>query len=477
MLDSLDKIERTIRRIERWTPKAGPRVGQMALSAWLRTVSSTYRWDWLYLDFLRRELEAVAEGQIKRLMLMMPPRHGKTALVTVRFPTWWMERRPGLRVIVAAYNQTLASKFSRMSRRIAQMRLGLREDRRAVDEWETQSGCWYRAVGIGGGVTGMGGDLIIIDDPIKNREEAQSLTYRERVWDWYTDDLYTRLEPGGTIILVMTRWHEDDLAGRILNSKEAQTWHVVRLPAIAEEDDLLGRPTGAALNPDRYSLEELLKIKSVMGSWAFEALYQQRPMPAEGGMFRREWFFKFIEAIPAQVEGRVRYWDKAATAGDGDYTVGIRMSRDSGGLYTIEDVTRGRWSTGERDQVIKQCAATDPAGTRIYIEQEPGSSGVDSVKALIRMLAGYSVHPDRVTGSKLIRAEPLAAQCEAGNVLLLKAHWNAPFLDELLTFPNGAHDDQVDAASGAFSMLSKSMNLADFYKHQLDKVKNGRDNN
>ncbi len=318
-------------------------------------------------------------------------------------------------------------------------------------------------------------NCIIIDDPIKSREEAQSLTYREKVWDWYTNDLYTRLEPGGAMILVMTRWHEDDLAGRILNSEEADAWRIVRLPALAESGDLLGRLPGEALNVERYPVEELAKIRSVLGSWAFEALYQQRPMPAEGGLFKREWFSKFIDAAPVQVEARTRYWDRAATAGDGDYSVGVKMSRLADGQYVIEDVVRGQWNTGERDRIIKQCAETDPLGTRIYVEQEPGSSGVDSVKALIRLLAGYPVFADRVTGSKTVRAEPFSAQCEAGNVMLVRAKWNAAFLDELLSFPNGAHDDQVDASAGAFNALQGGAGLAEFYRKELEK-KNGRQN-
>lgn len=458
MLDSLERVEKTIRRIERWTPKAGPRVGKMPLAEWLAAVSPAYRWDWSYLSLLRVELERVASGETKRLMVFMPPRHGKTALVTVRFPVWWMERRPGLRVIVAAYNQTLANKFSRMSRKIAGYRIGLQNNRRAVEEWETVNGGWYRAVGVGGGVTGMGADLIIVDDPVKNREEAQSSTYRERVWDWYTDDLYTRLEPGGAIILVMTRWHEDDLAGRIL-SNGGNEWRVIRLPAIAEADDPLGRVIGEPLNPDRYPLGELEKIKTVMGSWAFEALFQQRPMPAEGGMFKGGWF-KFVDVVPVDVTARARYWDKAATADGGDYTAGVRMSRTADGLYYIEDVTRGRWSSGERDKEIKRCAETDPPGTQIWLEQEPGSSGVDSVQAIIRMLAGFDVHAKPVTGSKVVRAGPLAAQAEAGNVVLVRGAWNAAFLDELTSFPNGAHDDQVDAASGAFGKLARQVEVA-----------------
>ncbi|MEJ5222837.1 MAG: phage terminase large subunit [Anaerolineales bacterium] len=235
----------------------------------------------------------------------------------------------------------------------------------------------------------------------------------------------------------------------------ADEWRVIRLPAIAEADDPLERVIGEPLNPDRYPLGELEKIKTVMGSWAFEALFQQRPMPAEGGMFKGGWL-KFVDAAPAQVTARVRYWDKAATADGGDYTAGVRMSRTTDGLYYIEDVTRGRWSSGERDKEIKRCAETDPPGTQIWLEQEPGSSGVDSVQALIRMLAGHNVRADRVTGSKVVRAGPLAAQAEVGNVALVRGAWNAAFLDELTSFPNGTHDDQVDAASGAFAKLTLS---------------------
>ena len=455
MLDSLDRIERTIRRIDRWLPPYNPRIGKMPLAVWLRAVTPAYKWGWYYLKYLMDKLDQITSGETRRLMIMMPPRHGKTALVTVRYPVWRMERQPGLRVIVAAYNQVLANKFSRMSRGIAKARLGLHDDRRAVEEWQTQTGCWYRAVGVGGGITGMGADLIIIDDPIKSREEAQSAAYRDKVWGWYTNDLYTRLEPGGAIVLVMTRWHEDDLAGRILASDSAGEWVVVRLPALAEDGDPLGRPVGEALNAERYPVDELERIRVVLGTWAFEALYQQRPMPPEGGLFRRDWLARVIDSVPAQVEARVRYWDKAATAGAGDYTAGVRMSV-ADGIYYIEDVVRGRWSSGERDRIILQCAQTDPPDTRIYLEQEPGSSGVDSVNALIRTLAGYPVFADRVTGSKILRAEPLAAQAEAGNVVIVRGSWIAEFLDELLVFPAGTHDDQVDAASGAFAALARA---------------------
>ncbi len=455
MLGSLDQVDRLLRKIDRWAPHlGGQQVGTLSLSEWLHAVSPAYHWDWPYLLRLRSALEDVSSGKIKRLAVMMPPRHGKTALVTIRWPVWWMEKQPGLRVIVSAYNQTLANKFSRLSRRIAESRMGLSAERKAVEEWQTPSKSWYRAVGVGGGVTGMGGDLLIIDDPVKNREEAQSPVYRERVWEWYINDLYTRLEPNGAIVLVMTRWHEDDLIGRILGSA-SEKWDVLRFPALAEENDPLFRQVGEALCPDRYSRQELLSTQTVMGTWAFESLYQQRPMPAEGGLFKKSWFSNFLDAVPVQVTGRVRYWDKAATSGGGDYTVGARLSRTLENTIVVEEITRGQWSSGERDKIIRQCAETDPPNTSIYIEQEPGSSGVDSVQSLIRLLTGFTVHGDRVTGSKLIRAEPFAAQAEAGNVALVRAPWNSNFLEELSVFPNGSHDDQVDAASGAFSKLTR----------------------
>ena len=397
-------------------------------------------------------------------MIFVPPRHGKSEMVTVRYPIFRLERDPTLRVIITAYNQTLSDKFSRKARKIAQMRnrIAISRERKAANDWETVQGGGLRSAGVGGGITGLGANLIVIDDPVKSREEASSLTIRDRVYDWFTDDVYSRLEPDGAIILIMTRWHEDDLAGRLL-ARHPDEWTVIRLPALAEADDPLGRMPGEALCPARYPVDELLRIKSVLGTWAFEALYQQRPMPLEGGLFKREWFSKFVDTTPAQVDIRVRYWDKAATAGDGDYTVGVRMSRTADGLFYVEDVVRGQWSPGERDRVIAQCAAIDGEGTQIWFEQEPGSSGVDSVQALIRMLAGYSVHANRVTGSKEVRAEPFAAQCEAGNVILVKGGWNSAWLDEMLVFPNGQHDDQVDATSGAFAALGQARPIFVWY--------------
>lgn len=388
-------------------------------------------------------------------MIFVPPRHGKSEMTTVRYPIWRLEQDPSLRIIVGAYNQILANKFSRKSRRIAKSRLKLSRERTAVEDWETEEGGGLRAVGVGSGVTGQGGDVILIDDPVKNRKEAESPAYREMVWEWYTDDLYTRAEPGAAIILIMTRWHDDDLAGRILASEDAPNWTVISLPALAEENDPLGRKIDEALCPERYDEAALAGIKRVLRR-GFYALYQQRPQPREGGMFKRQWF-RIVPAAPLQAFLRVRYWDKAATEDGGDWTVGLLMAWTPDGFY-IESVVRGQWSSGQRDQIIRQTALLDARryGNSViqWAEQEGGASGKDAAVAFVTLLAGFPAGASTATGSKELRAEPLSSQMEVGNVFLVEGAWNDEFIDELCSFPSGRNDDQVDGASGAFNRLA-----------------------
>lgn len=417
---------------------------------WLEAASPRMRWDWRHLVYIEQALDRVTAGKTKRLMLFLPPRHGKSELATVRYPVYRLERDPETRVIVGAYNATLARKFSRKARRIARERLALSDDRTAVEDWETTRGGGVRAVGVGDGVTGQGGNLIIIDDPVKSREEADSETYRDRVWEWYTDDLYTRLEPGGAIVLIMTRWHEDDLAGRILGSEDAAAWDVISLPAFALEDDPLGRKLGEALCPDRFDEAALADIKRV--TTGFDALYQQAPTPKAGEMFDPAWF-EVVRAAPA-LATRVRGWDKAATAGDGDWTVGCRLSRTPQGVFYIEHIERGQWGPGAADQTIRNTAVLDGVAVHQHGEQEPGASGKRDAAAFIRMLTGFSVSAEPSSGDKVIRARPFASQAEAGNVKIVAGPWVRAFLEELRQFPRGKNDDQVDAASIAFNKLA-----------------------
>lgn len=393
-------------------------------------------------------------------MIFMPPRHGKSEMATVRFPVWCIEQRPATRVIIGAYNQLLAQRFSRRARAIATQRFGLSDDQATAGDWETPQGGGVRAVGVGSGVTGHGGDIIVIDDPIKSREEAESLAYRDRVWNWYRDDLYTRREPGAAMILIQTRWHEDDLAGRILASDDAPNWAVVSLPAEAEENDPLGRAPGSALCPERFDLAALADIKSVLLPYSYSALYQQRPVPREGGMFKRDWF-KTVQVAPTCTT-LIRAWDRAATAGGGDYTVGVLMGKyplltGRGEQYIILDVKRGQWDTDRRDLEIYRTAYVDNAtyGHRVkqVTEQEPGSAGKDVVVAFVRMLKGLAAYGVPSTGDKVTRADPFASQAAIGNVKLLAGAWVPGYLDELCSFPEATHDDQVDGSSAAFKEL------------------------
>lgn len=405
-------------------------------------------------DFLRSDRRG--------LMISIPPRHMKSTIGSECLPAWWLSRHPQGEVIIASYNQSQARKMSRACRQRfesdAHRRIfpGIEFAVDAVDEFQLTGKLNGRpsliAAGVGSGLTGSGGDLIIIDDPVKDAEEADSQTMRDKVYDWYTSVASTRLSPGGHIILIMTRWHHDDLAGRILMD-DADSWDVLNLPAISDAGD--------ALWPERFTVEDLQSKRRAIGSRVFEALYQGRPTPLEGGVFKKEWI-RYGGVLTGDVV-RCRYWDKAATHGDGDWTVGCLMSVENG-RYCVEDIVRLQGSPYEVQQTIRRTAERDGPEVRIRMEQEPGSSGVDVVDFYARnILQGYDFRPDKVTGSKELRAGPMAAAMECGNLWFARAPWNRELEAELLQFPLGSHDDQVDACSGAFRELSSRISTTNFY--------------
>lgn len=434
-------------------------------------------------------LDKFARLEIKRLIISMPPRHTKSEFVSRRLPAFILGRNPDAPIIAASYGADLARRMNRDVQRIMDddpyralfpdTRLfGSQVRTVAQGTWLRNSDMfevveyngYYRGAGVGGAITGLGALYGIIDDPLKNRKEANSLTVREGIWDWYTSTFRTRLAPGGGVLVTMTRWHEDDLVGRLLDlaatDPKADQWTVVSLPAIAEEPlaDYDRRDVGDALWPGRYDLEELERTRVSLGSYDWNSLYQQRPSPLEGGMFKRAWF----KTVPrsGSTHWRIRYWDKAAsTAISAKYTAGVRLAITPEGDVIIEHVVRGQWSTHERRQVMKQTAESDAVqfdnAVVIFVEQEPGSSGLDSVQDEIRMMAGYPVFADRPSGDKDTRMLPLAAQAEAGNVYLVAGAWNDGFIDELCTIPNGKYRDQADAASGAFNRLIEILHAQD----------------
>lgn len=428
---------------------------------WCRRVFPTWNWSWPHLLYVATYLERVLAGEIKRLIIELPVRHGKSELVSTRFPVYALHDDPSRKLILGSYNDTLARKFSRRAREIAN-RTGLEtnDDRQAAHDWETAEGGGMRSAGVGTGVTGHGGDGIIIDDPIKSREEAESETIREKVWEWYTNDLYSRLEPNAWMIVMAARWHSDDLIGRILESEDKDNWTICRLPALAEKGDPLGRAEGEALCRERYDEATLAAIRLVMGEYAFAGLYQQRPTPRDGNMFPRD-KVEIVDAAPANAR-RVRYWDKAGTEGDGKFTAGVRMSyvplgEPGGGIFYVEDVVRGQWASEKRNAIMKQTAQLE-LGVKQKVEQEPGSGGKESAEFTIKLMAGSAVDADRVTGDKTTRADPMSSQWRAGNVKLVRGDWNKPYLDEMEKAPNGKYLDQMDASSGAFNELALGIN-------------------
>mgnify|MGYP003131785614 CR=1 FL=1 len=334
----------------------------------------------------------------------------------------------------------------------------MRSESHAASRWEiagTEGG--MMTAGVRGPITGKGMDLGIIDDPVKNDEEAASETYREKVWDWYLSTFSTRLHKGGSMVVIMTRWHEDDLVGRLLKAQEAggEKWDILNLPAIAEENEnfpLFKRKSGEALCPDLIPEKMLEQAKERMGEFWWGSLYQQRPFPKGGGLFKRS----AVEIVEGPLPNciRVRAWDLAASK-DGKRTAGVRLARSLDNEFIVEDVVMGKWEPAERDRMIAQTAMMDGKDVPVRLEQEGGSGGIAQIHALVRRLAGYNVEGIRVTGSKEIRADAVASQCNVGNMKVVRGNWNEAFLSELESFPTGAYLDQVDALSLGFGYLSE----------------------
>jgi predicted phage terminase large subunit-like protein len=419
-----------------------------------------------HLEYLNDRLLDVAAGKCKRLMVFLPPRHGKSEFISKYFAAWYLGTFPDRRVILTSYEADFAAQWGRRARELIEEfgklsfveTVGVMPDSSAASRWDIKGrvGGMVTA-GVGGPITGKGGHLIIIDDPVKNAEQASSTTYREKAWEWYQSTLYTRLEPNGAIILIMTRWNQGDLAGRILQDMQngGERWDIINLPAIAEDDDQIGRSPGTPLWPDRFGVPELENIKRTVGSYYWTALYQQRPTPQEGGMFKRQWF-PIIDAAPHGLVSRVRRWDLAASQQKGDYTAGLLMGKKEGRFYVL-DLQHVRESPAGVESLVKQTAQVDGHDVEIRMEREPGSSGLNTIDYYARrVLEGYNFKGIPSTGPKEVRAQPVSAAAEAGNVILVRGSWNAAFLDEVTLFPNGDHDDIVDVLSGAFTDLTRN---------------------
>jgi predicted phage terminase large subunit-like protein len=445
---------------------------------WLPVVTPTFTWTWRQTEYIVKHIQKMLDGEIDKLMIFMPPRHTKSETVTVRLPAYILEHDDTQRIILGAYNQTLAKKFSRKTRKIAASRMKLSKERTAVEDWETETFGGLRAAGVGCGVTGMGANWVIIDDPVKNREEANSETYREKCWDWYTDDLYTRLEPKAKIILIMTRWHEDDLAGRILASEDGPNWTVINLPALAEKDDPLGREEGEALCPERYDVAALNKIRLVMGA-SFQALYQQRPSAEEGEIFKREWWKTYRE-VP-KLKWVVLSWDTAFKAKqENDYCACGVWGYDGINHYLLD-----RWKQKVNYPELKRTAKAlaQKWGPRAVLieDKASGQSLIQELQVETSMpVVAIGVDTDKVT-----RAHAVTPTIEAGKVYLPEsAPWLQDYIDEMASFPNGVNDDDVDQTTqylnwsrkrgeSAFSDLAAMIKAVGTNGHEWAQIGNG----
>lgn len=410
--------------------------------------------DGAHIRLMCDTIQAFLEGSEKEtLIITMPPRHMKSTVVSNALPAWWLSNHPQGEVIMASYALSLARNNARACRDLFENEWHKRSFPNQTFVVDQADGFQFAgkhngrpnliAAGTGGPITGSGADLFIIDDPVKDAMEAESVTYRDRVYEWYKMVVESRLSPGGKKVICMTRWHHEDLVGCILRD-DADSCEVLHMPAIDDE--------GRALWPERYPVPALERKKAVLGSRQFEAQYQGRPTPLEGGLIKSAWLTRGpvlgLDAI------RCRYWDKAATHGDGDWTVGVLMSMLDG-QYCIEDVVRIQGSPKEVQDTIRKTAERDGYDVRIRMEQEGGSSGVEVIDTYARhILLGYDFRGDKPTGAKEVRAGPMIAALENGNLWLAEASWNRELIDEFVQFPLGAHDDQVDAVSGAFRELS-----------------------
>jgi predicted phage terminase large subunit-like protein len=401
-------------------------------------------------------------------MLFMPPRHGKSQIASIDFPAWYLGRNPTHEVIACSYSASLAMNFSRKVR--AQLRTPeftavfpacqLDPEVQAAEGWQTTEGGGYLPAGVSGPITGKGAHVLVIDDPVKNREEAESANTQEVIYDWYTSTAYTRLAPGGGILVIMTRWHDMDLAGKLLNAAKegGDQWEVVCYPAIATEDEKF-RLQGEALHPERYPLTALHRIRAALGPRDWEALYQQSPVSNEGDYFKRS-EMKFYQPEDLK-DKRLQYyaaWDFAVgQKQSNDYSVGIVVGVDENDNVYIVDVWRGRWQSNELVEKILD----------LYEKWKPSIVGLE--KGLIEMSIGpflekrigerklWEMYMEELKPGrrdKVARARAIQGRLQQGKVFFpADGHFTHTLIAEMLRFPSGEHDDQVDALAWVGHML------------------------
>jgi predicted phage terminase large subunit-like protein len=409
------------------------------------------------------KLERVTTGNLDRLAIFMPPGAAKSTYASILYAPWHFGRHPDHAVIAASHTAELAEKWGRRVRNLINehgliLGVGLSPDSQAAGRWETDRGGEYFAAGIGGAIAGRRADLVVIDDPVRSREDVDSELIRNKVWDWYKSDLYTRLKPGGRIVLIQTRWHEDDLAGRLLADMEAggDKWEVISLPALAEDNDPLGRRIGEPLWPEWEGTDDLARKRRAVGPRDWSALYQQRPAPEEGDYFKAEWLKPYEwKKHPAKETLRIYgASDYAVTADGGDYTVHGVFGVDPEGRAYLLDLWRRQTSSDE--WVESFCD--------LVIEWKPmeWAEELGQIKSGVgpfldrrqRERRAYCVRtPFPTRGDKAVRAQSIRGYMALNGLYVpTDAPWYPAFRAELLSCWAGKHDDQADML-GLFGQL------------------------
>ncbi|CAM3845471.1 phage terminase large subunit [Parendozoicomonas haliclonae] len=466
MTDNFDSLEAARQEL------AKRELARRRLMPFIQKFNHSYEPGWVHKDICQR-LEKFSDDVIARksprLMLFMPPRHGKSEIATRNFPAWHMGRAPQHEIIASSYSGALAMKFSRKARSIVRdpefstlfPDTKIDETSASAENWLTTEGGGYLAAGVGGGLTGNGAHVGIIDDPVKNREEAESENTQQNIIDWYTSTFYTRLAPGGGVLVILTRWHDNDLAGWLLREMEkgGDQWEVVVYPAIATKDEKF-RKKGEPLHQARYPLEALHGIKRAVGARDWQALYQQNPVSEDGDFFQKKDFryYRAAELPPLDELSTYTAWDMAiGTQEMNDYSVGVTVGIDRRERIWVLDVVRGQW--GSLD-LVEQILDT-------YAKWRSDMTGIE--KGVIEMALGPFLetrtkeremwdfsYTKLATGKrdKALRARPMQGRMQQGMVFFPEdAPWFQDFQNEFLRFPSGVHDDQVDALAWIGQMM------------------------
>lgn len=433
---------------------------------------AAYQWpgyrDAAHHRLIARKLEALERGDIRRLMITMPPRHGKSMLASEFFPAWYLGRNPSHYVVTATYAQELADDFGRKVKNQIEdssfrsvfpgvqladdsqsaKRFHIDGNQGGIERGLAQKGAFY-AVGVGGPLTGRGAHLLLIDDPVKNREEADSEVIRKKTREWYTSTAYTRLMPGGRIVLIQTRWHEDDLAGWLLREHGHEGWETLDLPAIDAE--------GNPLWPEQYDIDALEKIRQAIGPRDWSALYQQRPSPESGNYFKAEWLRSCLSLPPRETLSVYGGSDYAVTADGGDYTVHVVIGLDPEGRMYLLDLWRGqsasdRWVEALCDLVKKW----KPIGWAEESGQIKSGVGPFLVRRMLESGAYVFRESFATRADKAVRAQSIRGRMALrGLYIQADAPWRSDLIAELMSFPVGVHDDQVDALGLVGQLLDR----------------------